>query len=84
MKTLKLFNAVVAKASNKQAYVSADGYIIEPGALWAQKQIIQYFKAEKLDGYGLNKTFHKSWKKILTSSRQELWMDQVRRPEESS
>lgn len=78
MKTLKLFNAVVAKESTKDAFVSEKGYIIEPGALWAQKEIIRFYKNEKLDGFGLNKTFHKSWKKVFTSSREQLWMEQIK------
>ncbi|GAA5043756.1 hypothetical protein GCM10011506_47180 [Marivirga lumbricoides] len=77
MKTLKLFNAVIAKESNDQPYVSEQGYIIASDALWAKKQIISFYEKEKLDGLDLNKTFHKSWKKILKSSRTELWQDQV-------
>ena len=77
MKTLKLFNAVLAKESNENAFVSKEGYIIESGALWAKKKIIRFYKNEKLDGFGLNKTFHKSWKTILTSSRKKLWMEQI-------
>lgn len=78
MKTLKLFKAVVAKPSDKQIFVSKEGFIIEPGALWAKREIVRFYKAESLDGYGLNKTFHKSWKKILSTSREELWLEQIR------
>ena len=78
MKTLKLFNAVVAKKSKKsEAYVSKSGYIIEPEALWAKKQIIKYLKKEKLNATDLNKSFYKSWKKIKKSTRWELLMDQI-------
>ena len=77
MKTLKLFNAVLAKESNVSPFVSKDGFIIESNALWAKKQITSYFKKEKLDGYGLNKSFHKSWNKIKQSSQESLWMDQI-------
>lgn len=63
---------------DKEPYIAKQGYIIEAGALWAKKEIINFFKSEKLDGYGLNKTFHKSWKKILTSSRMGLLMAQIR------
>ncbi|MEL6257078.1 MAG: hypothetical protein AAFR87_34100, partial [Bacteroidota bacterium] len=62
----------------EETFVSEKGYIIEPGALWAKKNIIRYFNKEKLDGYGLNKSFHKSWKKIKNSSRPELFTDQIR------
>ncbi len=77
MKTLKLFNSVVAKNSSEKAFVSKQCFIIEPNALWAEKEIIRFYKNEKLDGFGLNKTFHKSWKTIFTSSREKLWMEQV-------
>jgi len=78
MKTLKLFNAVVAKESQEQDFISKEGYIIESRALWAKERIIQYYNKEKLDGLGLNKTFHKSWKKILTSTRGALMIDQIK------
>lgn len=78
MKTLKLFNAVLQKESNQELFISDLGYIIEAGAVWAKKDIARFFKNENLDGYGLNKTFHKSWKKILKSSREELYLEQIR------
>lgn len=78
MKTLKLFNAVVARESNEQSLISKDGYVIESGALWAKNDIIHFLKKETLDVYGLNTTFHKSWKTILNSSREKLWMEQIR------
>ena len=78
MKTLRLFNSVLVKPSNEQAFIAEKGYIIEAGALWAKQEIIQFYQAEKLDGLGLNKTFHKSWEKILNSTRAELWIEQIR------
>lgn len=78
MKTLKLFNAVLAKNSTEKAFISDSGFIIESGALWAKKNIVSFYKSENLDGYGLNKTFHKSWKKILKSTREELLIEQIR------
>jgi hypothetical protein len=78
MKTLKLFNAVIRRESSQSFYLSEHGFIIESGALWAKQEIIDFYKNEKLDGYGLNKTFHKSWKTILNNSRFDLWMDQIR------
>jgi len=78
MKTLKLFNAVLSKPTQeKNPYVSEQGYVIEPNALWAKNQIIDYYTRESLDGNDLNKTFHKSWKKIKNSSRWELLLDQI-------
>ena len=77
MKTLKLFNAVISKESSEQLFVSEDGYIIEPYALWAKDRIIDYYKKESLNGNDLNKTFHKSWEKIKNSTRIELVIEQI-------
>lgn len=78
MKTLKLFNAVIAKKSNEQAHLSDLGFIIEPQALWAKDLILKYYESQVLDGNDLNKTFHKSWEKIKNSSRYELLVDQLK------
>jgi hypothetical protein len=78
MKTLKLFNSVILKESNESPYVSEQGFIIESGALWAKEVILNFYKNENLDGYGFNKTFHKSWNAILGSAEWELKMEQVR------
>ncbi|MGC5744242.1 hypothetical protein [Chryseobacterium sp. NFX27] len=78
MKTLKLFNAVLAKESNAEPFISNDGFIIEPDALWAKNEIISYYAKEKLNGNDLNKTFHKSWKKIKESTRIELLIEQLK------
>jgi len=77
MKTLKLFNAVLAKESDAEVFISQDGFIIEPHAIWAKKEIISYYAKEKLNGNDLNKTFHKSWQKIKESTRFELLMEQL-------
>lgn len=77
MKTLQLFNAVLAQISDQKPFISDDGFIIEPDATWAQKEIISYYSKQKLNGKDLNKTFHKSWKKIKESSRIELLTEQI-------
>ncbi|WP_276876175.1 hypothetical protein [Chryseobacterium joostei] len=77
MKTLQLFNAVLAKKTDEKPFISNDGFIIEPDALWAKKDIIKYYSKEKLNGNDLNKTFHKSWEKIKNSTRWELLVDQI-------
>lgn len=77
MKTLKLFNAVLAKKSNEKPFISDEGFIIESDALWAKKEIISYYSKEKLNGNDLNKTFHRSWQKIKESSRIELLIEQI-------
>lgn len=76
-KTLTLFNAVLAKPSNQNIFISENGFIIEPNALWAKDQIIKFFKTEKLNGNDLNKTFHKSWATIKNSSRYGLYVEQI-------
>ncbi|MEP5339131.1 MAG: hypothetical protein ABJL44_01565 [Algibacter sp.] len=78
MKTLKLFNAVIAKTSNEKPYISENGFIIDSEALWAKDRIVTFFQKEKLSGNDLNKTFHKSWSKIKNSSRNELLKEQIR------
>lgn len=77
MKTLKLFNAVLAQKSDAKAFISDNGFIIEPQAMWAKKEIISYYAKEKLNGNDLNKTFHKSWQKIKDSSRIDLLIEQI-------
>jgi hypothetical protein len=46
MKTLELFNAVLAKESDAKAFISDEGFIIEPHAVWAKKEIISYYAKE--------------------------------------
>lgn len=77
MKTLKLFNAVLAKESDAKAFISEDGFMIESDAVWAKKEITSYYKREKLNGNDLNKTFHKSWQKIKDSTRFQLLIEQI-------
>ena len=48
MKTLQLFNAVIAKESKEKAFISDFGILIEPNALWAKNKILDYYKKEKL------------------------------------
>ena len=43
MKTLKLFNAVLARKSHERPFISEEGFIIESDALWAKKEIISYY-----------------------------------------
>lgn len=77
MKTLQLFNAVLARKSDEKPFISDNGFIIESDAVWAKKEIISYYAKEKLNGNDLNKAFHKSWLKIKESSRAELFFEQI-------
>ncbi|MFN1217727.1 hypothetical protein ACKW6Q_12240 [Chryseobacterium kwangjuense] len=78
MKTLQLFNAVLAKSTGNEAFVSDKGFVIEADAVWAKDQIIRFYAKEKLNGNDLNKTFHKSWQKIKESTRFELLIEQLK------
>lgn len=78
MKTLELFNAVVSKDTGSTLYVSEDGYVIEPEAVWAKDRIVKFYNGRKLSGEELNKTFHKSWAKVRNSSRYELYLEQIK------
>lgn len=77
MKTLKLFNAVLAKESTEAPLVLESGLVIAANACWDKKRIIEFYQKDKLDGYGLNKTFHKSWFKIKNTSEHILWLEQI-------
>lgn len=78
MKTLKLFDAVVAKPTNvRKPFVSEDGYVIALGAIWAKDRILAHYAKELADGEGLNSSFHKSWKTIKETPRGELRIQQI-------
>ncbi|MFK7748895.1 MAG: hypothetical protein AB8B65_10915 [Kordia sp.] len=87
MKTLKLFNAVVAKEktssifgeiSPKKPFITDEGYIIETKALWAKRKIIKFYTDEKLNGNDLNKTFYKSWSTIKNHARGQFLIEQIK------
>lgn len=82
MKTLKLFNAVVGKPSfgfrGKDIFISEDGYVIAPDAMWAKDNIVKFYNEQRLSGNDLNKTFHKSFEKVRNSSRYDLYIEQIR------
>jgi hypothetical protein len=77
MKTLKLFNAVLARDSTESPFISDQGFIIEPNAIWAKQHIVDFYSKEKLNGYDLNKNFHKSWQTIKKSTRFQLLLEQI-------
>lgn len=77
-KTLSLFNSVVAKDSSTPfLYIYEDGVIVNSNAIWALTDIRSHINSLRLSGSALNKTFHKSWKKIQESSREELFVEQI-------
>ena len=84
---LELFNAVLV---TEKAPVLGDdiiyltdtleyGFMLHPDAAQSldAKLIIKYLIDNKLTGADLNKSFHKSWNKILTSTREELLIHQL-------
>lgn len=77
--SLKLFNAIPAGISKEVDLKSAIKYgvVIDENASYATGLIIDYFKKNKLNGKQLNATFHKSWKVIKDSSREELLIHQI-------
>ena len=79
--TLSLFHAVERKDGGEVSLADedtlAEGLVITSGAGWAKDRIIQHYLRNRLDGKGLNKTFHKSWKKVASSSRLELLVHQL-------
>lgn len=75
--TLELFNAVPSKGSEGVTVDVDNGVIITTEASWATPQIKEYYKQNRLSGNDLNKTFHKSWSKILATSRLELLVEQI-------
>jgi len=78
VKTLELFNVVLAKPSQKDPVISEEGFVIESNALWAEDKIKNFYKHQKLVGKDLNKTFHKSFAKVRESSRYDLLVEQIR------
>lgn len=77
MKTLKLFNAVPAQVGGKYKILPQYGIIVEPSASYAFDAIEKHYKEAQLTGAQLNATFHKSWEKVITSTREELLVEQI-------
>lgn len=76
MKTLELFNAVVANG-NGTPFISDQGYIIEGSAVWAKDKIVEFYDQKKLDGKSLNSTFYKSFSTVANKTRIDIFHDQV-------
>lgn len=77
--SLKLFNVVPsgdAKESDLKNSLKY-GVVIDQNASYASDLILGYFKKNKLSSKQLNATFHKSWKVIKNSSREELLIHQI-------
>lgn len=78
MKSLKLFNCVVANEfTDNDIYISDLGYIITPLALHKKEEIIEYYKNYVLDGNDLNKSFYKNWDYITSLSAEEQFIHAI-------
>lgn len=77
MKTLQLFNCVTAKPKGEYKILPEYGIVIEPSASHAVTAIKKFLDSQRLNGQQLNQTFHKSWKVIKESSREELMIHQI-------
>lgn len=76
--SLNLFNGVV-KGSHaaEPVFIPEYGVYLSEHAAYARSSVEHFLKQKKKTGEELNKTFHKSWKKIQTSSRLELAIHQI-------
>lgn len=87
MLSLKLFNAVLIpdnapKRDNLRLEVTLPyGLVLTPEIAGLPTttvhDIIMYYEENKVSGEKLNRTFHKSWRKIQDSSREELLGEQL-------
>tara|TARA_R110000765_G_scaffold28525_6_gene68723 strand:- start:3133 stop:4926 length:1794 start_codon:yes stop_codon:yes gene_type:complete len=80
MKTLHLFNSVPTSATQKTrgwCILPEYGIIVEPSASHLLTKIKKFYSEKALTGNQLNKTFHKSWAKVINSTREDLLVDQI-------
>lgn len=78
MKTLELYNAVESKSGGEYKILPEFGIIVAPDASYAIKEIKAFYEKKNLSGAQLNSTFHKSWQKVKSSTREELYIEQIR------
>lgn len=77
--SLKLFS-VVPRGEITESTIEDGlkyGVVIAEDAAYAAPQIFAYYEENKLSGEQLNATFHKSWKVIKKSSREQLFTHQI-------
>ena len=75
--TLELFNVVEKGQSQEPVFIDSHGVFVDSTAVYAIKDIKKHLKNLKLSGNELNKTFHKSWKTVVNSTRLELAIQQI-------
>lgn len=78
-KSIKLFNAVPKGAPQTPNLKSTlpYGVIVDEHAAYAGYEILAFLVKNKLDSEQLNATFHKSWKVIRDTPREELFIHQL-------
>jgi hypothetical protein len=78
MRTLRLFNCVLAKVSGFKYEITPEGLIIDGPAMWARNEIVAYYSSKKLSAKELNETpFYKSFATVRAMSRYEILLDQI-------
>lgn len=73
---LSLFNCVAAKNGGNYSFLPNSGVLVEPSASHCLDYIKEYYLSV-LTASDFNKTFHKSWAKVIKSSRENLAIDQI-------
>lgn len=76
-KALSLFNSVIKQTESTPVLLKEYGVYLNKDSSYATHDVMEFLKANKLTGEELNKTFHKSWNKVLTASRLELLLHQL-------
>jgi len=74
---LTLFSSVLHKDGAGSVFNQTHGFYLPDGGAYAEKAVEDFFQENTLSGNDLNKTFHKSWKKVRDSSRFELFVEQI-------
>lgn len=77
LQTLELFNCVLEKPADKPKFLKKYGVLVDATAVGSLSDVKKYLENNSLTGNQLNKTFHKSWKVIKDSTREELWIHQM-------
>lgn len=75
--SLELIGAVPKGDRFEPTPIPELGVILSPEASYAEDEVREFYSSQKLTGEQLNATFHKSWKVIKESSREELLIHQI-------
>lgn len=78
MLSLKLFNAVLKNGDSDPVVDLENGLLVGRGGAYAVPEITKYYNRKRLDGLQLNKTFHKSWAKVMESTDAELAVERLK------